>query len=303
MANLKNYKKRIKELKKERNAVILAHLYQRPEVQDIADFTGDSLDLSRRAIATSADVIVFCGVKFMAETAYILNPDKTILLPEKDAGCPLADMAEVEQLKKKKAQYPNAAAVSYVNSSAALKAESDICCTSANAVDVVNSLPQKQVLFLPDRNLGSYVAKKTNKEIILWQGYCYVHENNINTNKLKNLKQRYQNARLMVHPECNSSVRSLADYVGSTSQMLKYAKNSKAKEFIVGTEDGLIHRLQKENPYKKFYSLSTICKDMKLTDIESVITALEKMRYKVSIPKDICIKAKKALDKMLELKI
>ena len=164
-------------------------------------------------------------------------------------------------------------------------------------------MPQKQILFLPDRNLGNYVAEKTDKEIILWPGYCYVHENNINTNKLRNLKQRYQNASIMVHPECNHDVRSLADYVGSTSQMLKYAKNSKAKEFIVGTEDGLIHRLQKENPYKKFYSLNTICKDMKLTSLKSVVTALEKMRYNVSIPDNICIKAKKALDKMLEPKI
>lgn len=294
---------RIKELKKERNAIILAHLYQRPEVQDIADFTGDSLDLSRKAIATNADIIIFCGVRFMAETAYILNPNKIILLPEKDAGCPLADMAEVEQLKKKKSQYPNAAVVSYVNSSAALKAESDICCTSANAVDVVNSLPQKQVLFLPDRNLGSYVAEKTDKEIILWPGYCYVHEKNINTNKLRDLKQRYQNARIMIHPECNPEVIGLADYIGSTSQMLKYAEKSEAKEFIVGTEDGLIHRLQKENPNKKFYPFNTVCKDMKITDLKSIVTALEKMRYKISIPDNICIKAKRALDKMLELKI
>lgn len=292
--------KRIEELKKERSVVILAHVYQEKEVQEIADFTGDSLELSKKAIDIYADIIVFCGVRFMAETASILNPNKTVLLPEK-AGCSLADMATVEKLKTKKKEYPNAAIVSYVNSSASIKAESDVCCTSANAVDVVLSLPQKQILFVPDKNLGKYVASKTNKKIILWNGFCYVHTD-IKPEKIKQLKKEHRNATIMVHPECEPAVTSLADYVGSTTQMLKYAKNSNSKEYIIGTEDDFINKLKRENPNKRFYSVRTICKDMKLINLRGIVSALENMEYEVIIPENIRVKAKKALDRMLKVK-
>jgi quinolinate synthase len=291
---------KIKKLKKEKNAVILAHVYQRGEVQNIADFTGDSLELSRKAVNTKADVIVFCGVKFMAETAAILNPNKIVLLPE-NAGCPLADMATTEQLRIKKKEHPDANVVSYVNSSATIKSESDICCTSANAIDIVKSLKGK-ILFLPDKNLGYYVASKIDKDIILWNGFCYVHEKNIKLEKIKELKKLHPNAEVIVHPECNLNVINLADFVGSTSQMLEYTKNSGTKEFIVGTEEGLIYRLQKENHDKKFYSPNAICKDMKLINLESILLALKEMKYQVSVPKNIQTKAKKALDKMLKIK-
>jgi len=293
-----HYVRRIEELRKERNAVILAHVYQIGDIQDIADFVGDSLELSRKAVDTDADVIAFCGVRFMAETAAILNPDKIVLLPDMDAGCELADMAAVEALREMRKQYPNAAVVSYVNSSASIKAESDACCTSANAVEVVNSLDQNQILFVPDRNLASHVAERTGKDIIRWDGYCYIHEN-IGLSSIKELKQLHSDAKLMVHPECTKSVRHVADYIGSTAQMLIYASESERKEFIVGTEDGLIHTLQKANPDKRFYPVTTCCRGMKRINLEKVAASLEKMRFKVDVPKNIRAKAKRALDKML----
>ena len=294
----KHYVRRIEELRKERNAVILAHVYQIGDIQDIADFTGDSLELSRKAVDTDSDVIVFCGVRFMAETAAILNPDKIILLPDMDAGCELADMATVEVLIKMKKQYPDAAVVSYVNSSAAIKAESDACCTSANAVEVVNSLDQNQILFVPDRNLGSHVAERTGKDIIRWDGYCYVHEN-IGLSTIEELKQLHPDAKLMVHPECTKSVRDTADYIGSTAQMLVYATKSEHKKFIVGTEDGLIHTLQKENPDKEFYPVTTCCKGMKRIGLGKIVASLEDMKFKINVPKGIRAKAKRALERML----
>ena len=293
-----HYIRKIEELRKERNAVILAHVYQIGDIQDIADFTGDSLELSRKAVDTDSDVIVFCGVRFMAETAAILNPDKIVLLPDMDAGCELADMAAVEILIKMMKQYPDAAVVSYVNSSAAIKAESDACCTSANAVEVVNSLDQNQILFVPDRNLGSHVAERTGKDIIRWDGYCYVHEN-IGLSTIEELKQLHPDAKLMVHPECTKSVRDIADYIGSTAQMLVYAAKSEHKKFIVGTEDGIIHTLQKENPDKEFYPVTTCCRGMKRIGLEKVTASLEKMRFKINVPKDIRAKAKRALERML----
>jgi quinolinate synthase len=293
--------KRIAELKKKRNAVILAHVYQRGEVQDIADYVGDSLGLSRKAVDTDADVIVFCGVRFMAETASILNPEKTVLLPENEAGCPLADMATVEELREMKKKYPDAVVVSYINSSAAVKAASDICCTSANAVDVVNSVNAKKVLFLPDKNLGSFVASQTDKEVILWDGYCYVHEKNITVEKIEDLKKKHPDALVLVHPECNQNVVNKADFAGSTSQMQSFAGNSDATEFIIGTENGLVYRLQKDNPDKKFYPVDAVCKDMKLITLESVVVALKNMEYKVAVSEDIRYKAKNALDKMLKI--
>jgi len=292
------YVRRIEELRKERNVVILAHVYQIGIIQDIADFAGDSLELSRKAVDTDADIIVFCGVRFMAETAAILNPDKIVLLPDMDAGCELADMAAVEALRKMRQQYPEAAVVSYVNSLAAIKAESDTCCTSANAVEVVNSLDQNQILFVPDRNLGSHIAERTGKDIIRWDGYCYVHEN-IGLNTIEELKQLHPDAKLMVHPECTKSVRDAADYIGSTAQMLVYAAKSEHKKFIVGTEDGLIHTLQKANPNKEFYPVATCCRGMKRIDLEKVVASLEEMKFKISVPKDIKAKAKRALERML----
>ena len=293
-----SYLRKIGELRKERNAVILAHVYQVGDIQDIADFTGDSLELSRKAVDTNSDVIVFCGVRFMAETAAILNPDKIVLLPDMDAGCELADMAMVESLRKMRKQYPDAAVVSYVNSSADIKAESDACCTSANAVDVVNSLDQHQILFVPDRNLGSHVAERTGKDVIRWDGYCYVHEN-IELSTIEESKQLHPDAKLMVHPECTKSVRDTADYIGSTAQMLVYAAKSKHEEFIVATEDGLIHTLQKENPNKEFYPVTTCCRGMKRIGLEKVVASLEEMRFKINVPKDIRVKAKRALERML----
>ena len=292
--------KEIRKLKKEKNVVILAHVYQPGEVQDIADYTGDSLGLSKKAVSTKAEVIVFCGVKFMAETASILNPDKTVLLPDKNAGCGLADMATVERLKAKKKEYPDAAVVSYVNSSAAIKAESDICCTSANAVDVVDSLPQDQILFLPDKNLGSYVAEHTDKDVILWDGYCYVHEN-IKLKQLRKLKDIHPGAEVIVHPECTTPVRHLADFVGSTSQMSRYVTQSNQKEFIVGTEDNFVYRLLKDNSDKKFYPIGTLCIGMNQIRLEKVKLALEQGEYKVHLPEKIRIRAKNALDKMLRI--
>jgi quinolinate synthase len=293
-----NMKEEILRLKKRRNAVILAHVYQKGEIQDIADYVGDSLDLSRQAVGAEADLIIFCGVKFMAETAAILNPEKKVLLPDKNAGCDLADMATVRQLKILKKEYPSALVVSYINSSADIKAESDICCTSANAVNVVNSLKANQVLFVPDRNLGSYVDEHTNKDVVLWNGYCYVHEN-ITVQRLNVLKAEYPAAEIIVHPECPGPVRHMSDFVGSTSQMSQYVFKSKQKEFIVGTEDNFIFRLKKDNPEKKFYPLNTLCEGMNEITLEKLKSALEKTEHEVTVKEEVRIKAKIALDKML----
>lgn len=297
-------KEEIAELKKRRNAVILSHVYQRDEIQEIADFTGDSFGLSKKAINTDADVILFCGVRFMAETAHILNPEKTVIMPDNNAGCVLADMATVEDVKKMKEKYPDAEIVSYVNSTAAIKSVSDICCTSANAVNVVKSM-KNQVIFVPDKNLGRYAANKTERkigeDIILWEGYCYVHEKNIDTYKIKHLKKEYPDAEIIVHPECNTSVTDLANFIGSTTQMLSYAKNSISKKYIVGTEDGLLFQLRKQNPDKKFYPFNTICRDMKFITLDKVVRALKNMEYKVHITENIRNKAKVALDKMLDV--
>ena len=296
--------KKIKDLKKKRRALILAHVYQREEVQDIADFTGDSLALSKMAVNTDAKVIVFCGVRFMAETAAILNPDKVVIIPRKDAGCPLADMAGVEDLLTRKKEYSEVVVVSYVNSSASIKAASDICCTSSNAVEVVNSLKENKVLFVPDRNLGRFVASKTKKEVILWDGFCYVHHESIKPKDIKRIKIKHPQAEIMVHPECQPEVIDLADFVGSTGQMAEYVAKNKSREFIVGTERGMLHALQKENPNKRFYSSSplAVCQDMKLTKLENVVSALENMQFQIRISQKIAIKAKRALDAMLKLR-
>jgi quinolinate synthase len=296
-------KRKIRELLNKRKAILLAHNYQRDEIQEIADITGDSLGLSQAAAQTDAKVIVFCGVHFMAESAAILSPDKTVLLPRLEAGCPMADMITVEALKKKKEEYPEATVVCYVNSSAAVKAHSDICCTSANSVKVVNSIPNGHpILMVPDMNLGRYVASQTHKEIILWPGFCPTHHR-LKVAMVQKTKAEHPDAVFIAHPECTPEVLALADHICSTSGMYQYARKSSSKEIIVGTEIGILYRLRKENPDKCFYEPweDMICPNMKLTTLEDVVYALENMVHVITVPEDIRIRAKKALDRMLEI--
>jgi quinolinate synthase len=295
-------KSEIRSLLKERNAVLLAHNYMRDEVQEIADITGDSLALSMEAAKTDADVIVFCGVHFMAESASILAPEKTVLLPRLDAGCPMADMVSVEELRKLKATLPGVPVVTYVNSSAAVKAESDICCTSANALKVVQSMTEDELIFAPDRNLGSYVAKFTNKHFHMWEGFCPTHER-LRPEVVKELKVTYPDAPFVCHPECNPAVVELADHVCSTTGMYEYCKKSSAQRFIIGTEAGILYRLKLENPEKQFIlaSPALICPNMKLTSLEDVLESLKTMQPVVKVPEDIRVPAKRALDRMLAI--
>jgi quinolinate synthase len=301
---MNNITKKIQDLKKKRNAVILAHNYQLEEVQDIADYVGDSLGLSLEAKKTRADVIIFCGVFFMAETAAIINPDKTVMMPDAGAGCPMADMITAGQLKDEKKKFPNATVVAYVNSSAAVKAECDICCTSANAVKVVRSLKDsKEILFIPDMYLGNYVSKQVpDKKFIFWNGYCPTHVA-ILPEDITRLKAEHPEAVVMVHPECRPEVISLADVALSTGGMLAYAKSSQAKTFIVGTEIGLIHRLKKENPGKEFLPASkrAVCPNMKLTTLEKVLWSLEEFKEKITVPREIADKARVAIERMLAI--
>jgi len=288
--------------KKERNAVILAHNYQISPVQDIADIVGDSLELSRAAAKTDADIIIFCGVDFMAETSSVLSPEKKVVLPAGEASCPMAHMITAEQVRDARDLYPEAAVVCYINSTAEVKAESDICCTSSNAVNVVNSLDGKQVLFIPDRNLASYVARFTDKKIIPWDGYCYVHDR-YTPDQVSEARRLHPMAEVLVHPECRPEVIDLADYVYSTSGMGRHAKGSEAEEFIIGTETGMLYRLRKENPGKKFYPLSedAVCQNMKKTDLTKVLKALETLEIRITVPEDIAVRAKKAIEKMLQV--
>ncbi|MDD3344919.1 MAG: quinolinate synthase NadA [Candidatus Omnitrophica bacterium] len=295
--------RKIKDLKKKRNAIILAHNYQLAEVQDIADFRGDSLELSRIAAKTDADVIVFCGVYFMAETASILSPEKKVIMPDTSAGCPMANMMTAEDLKQLKRKYPDAVAVGYVNTSAAVKAELDYCCTSTNAVSVINALgDKKDIIFIPDKYLADYVSKKSGKKLISWHGFCPTHVK-ILPEDLKKEKKFHPKAKVMVHPECLSSVVSLADAVLSTSQMGKYAKENPAKEFIVGTESGMVYRLKKDNPDKEFYPASerAVCPNMKRTTQEKVLWALEELKDEVKVPDEIREKARLAIERMLSI--
>jgi len=295
-------KEKIISLKTRRNAVILAHNYQLGEIQDIADFVGDSLELSQKAAKTDADVIVFCGVLFMAETASILSPDKTVLLPDIHAGCPMADMITAEGLRKRKRELPSASVVCYINSSAEVKAESDVCCTSANAVKVIESLDAEEILFVPDQYLGHYASTKVNKKMILWPGFCPTHVR-IQPQYITNLRREYPQAKVVVHPECRPEVIALADEVLSTGGLCRYASRSEVKEIVVGTEIGIIHRLRKENPGKKFIPASeqAICPRMKLITLESVLWSLQEMTLGVKVPEEIRLKAKVAVDKMLEI--
>jgi len=291
---------KINKLKKEKNTVILVHNYQRPEIYKVADFIGDSFELSREAAKTDADIIVFCGVDFMAESAKILNPDKKVLIPVREAECPMAGMVSKKDLLNLKKQYPNAAVVSYVNTRAETKAESDVCCTSANAVDVVNSLPQKEIIFVPDENLANYVQSKTDKKIIPWKGFCYVHAK-ITADQVKEAKKLHPDAKVLVHPECKMEVIELADYVCSTSQMLYRAKQDPSKEFIIVTEQGMVERLKLEMPDKKFYMIVATCVQMKKNTLDKVLMSLKKEIYPVNLDEEIMKKARKALEKMLDV--
>lgn len=294
---------RIKELKVERNAIIVAHSYQVDDVQEIADIVGDSFALSKHCASSDAGAIVFCGVHFMAESAKILSPDKTVLLPEIDAGCPMADMVTAEDLREAKKRNPDAAVVCYINSSAEVKAESDICCTSSNAVDVIKSVEQRKIIFVPDKNLGNYAAKMVpDKEIILWNGYCITHHK-IKEDEVLKIKELHPDAMLLVHPECQPNIVELADFVGSTKQIIDYAKESNNKKFIIGTEMGVLYKLRKDNPGKVFYMMSQgmVCPNMKKTSLKSVYEALSEMKYKIELDEDVRVRAKKSLDRMLQI--
>jgi len=293
---------RIAELRRERKAVILAHNYQIGEVQDVADYTGDSLGLSQEAARSVAEVIVFCGVHFMAETAAILSPQKTVLLPDLHAGCPMADTISARELREWKARYPGRKVVSYINTTAEVKAESDICCTSSNAVKVVNSLPDEEVLFVPDKNLAAYVARQTKKKIIAWDGYCYVHNQILAADVLAK-KRTHPEAEVWVHPECRPEVIDLADKVISTGNMVKAAQETSAKEVLIGTEAGILYRLQKANPRTAFFPVRDLafCTNMKKTTLIKVWMALEEMKYRIEVPAAVSQRARGAIEKMIQI--
>jgi quinolinate synthase len=325
-AEFSSLQDQILRYKEEKRAIILSHNYQRDEVQEIADFVGDSLELSRIAATRDCDMIVFCGVHFMAESASILSPDKTVLLPEVEAGCPMADMIRADAprrvrksfpgfanppayvyppeftLRDIKKQYPGVPVVAYVNTTAEVKAESDICCTSANVVKVIESLPGDAVICIPDKNLSMWAAKNTKKKVIAWDGYCNVHER-VTVDDVKSARMEHPKAVLMAHPECRIEVLEIADHVTSTSGMLRFARASSEKEFIVGTEIGLMHRLRKENPEKTFYPLrkDMVCPNMKKTTLQSILRAFQENTFVVQVPEHIRIPAKRALDRMLEI--
>ena len=292
----------INRLKQERNAIILAHFYTRQEVRDIADFVADSLALCKAAVNSKAEVIVFAGVHFMAESASIISPEKIVLLPVPEAGCPMADMVSVKALRDAKERNPSAAVVCYVNSSASVKAESDICCTSANAVNVVNSVENREIIFIPDRNLGAFVSLHTDKKIHLWPGFCHVHDN-ISDENIKDLKKLHPDAEFLAHPECRPEVLNLANRVLSTSGIVKEVGNSASREFIIGTEKEIVQNLKIKYPDKKFYPASekTYCYNMKKITLESILNSLQNMEYEINVPEHVRIKAKKALDKMLAI--
>ena len=296
--------RKILKLKEEKDAIILAHNYQIGEVQDNADFVGDSLQLSIEASKVPNKIIVFCGVHFMAETAKMLNPDKMVLLPDSNAGCPMADMISADQLRELKSQHPGAVVICYVNSTAEVKALSDICCTSSNAIKVVESVPRdKEIIFIPDKYLGSYIQGKTGRKMIFWNGYCPTHIR-INAKQIIALKKEHLEAEVIVHPENTPEVIEVADRVESTGGMLKYMKNSDNKSFIVGTEVGIIHRLKKESPGKQFIPAmaKAICPNMKLINLEKIMWSLEEKETKIMVPEDIALKAKSAIDRMIALK-
>ena len=293
----------IQKLKKDRRAVILSHYYQRPEIQEVADFVGDSLELSRQAAQTDAEVIVFCGVHFMAESAAILSPDKIVVLPEENAGCPMADMITAIDLERWKESFPGATVVCYVNTSAEVKAQSDIACTSANAVKVVNALPpEENILFVPDQNLGNYVARQTGRKIYVWEGHCHTHVKLTRAEVLA-AKEEHPDALVLVHPECRPEVVELADQVASTSGILRFARVNAAKKFIIGTETGILYQLSRQCPGKEFYPASPkmICPNMKATTLEKLHRSLETCEPRVTVPPDVRERALKSLERMLAI--
>ena len=294
---------RIKEAKKKHNAVLIAHNYKIGEVQDVADFVGDSLELSRKAAQIESDIIVFCGVHFMAETAAILSPEKTVLLPEKDAGCPMADMITASDMREWKKRYPGRKVVCYVNTTAEVKAECDVCCTSSNAVEVIESLDGDEILFAPDKNLAAYVARQTNKKIIPWDGYCYVH-NNIQVKDIEEKRHIYPDAEVWVHPECRPEVIDIADKVLSTGKMVKEAGETKKNQIILGTEAAMTYRLKKENPDKEFFPAKDLafCFNMKKIDLNKVLKSLEGLKYEVKVPPEVSQKALGSIKKMIQIK-
>lgn len=291
----------IRKLLDDNNAVLLAHYYQPDEIQDIADILGDSLALSMEAAETEAQIIVFAGVRFMAESASILSPGKTVLLPRPDAGCPLADTITIEEMEAEKARYPEAQVVTYVNSSAEIKAHSDICCTSANAARIVNSLDTDTVLMVPDGNLARNTAQHTDKKIVPWKGACYVHDN-LSPAEIQAAKNTHPGAPVAVHPECRVEVTAMADFVGSTGGILKFARETDAQEIIIGTERGIMHQLHKENPGKTFIPASNdlLCRDMKRMTLDDILGALQEMKYIIEVPEEVRVPANLALSRMLE---
>ena len=299
----KSLPEQIAKRREKLNAVILAHNYQRPEVQDIADYTGDSLELSRKAAGTDAEVIVFCGVHFMAETAKILSPQKTVLLPDEAAGCPMADMITADQLEQEKAKYPGVQVVCYVNSSAAVKAGSDICCTSANAVQVVQAMDRERpILFVPDQYLGHYAMRKTGREMHLWPGYCPTHMK-IGVDDVNRQRARYPEAKVLVHPECRPDVIDAADEALSTGGIIRYAQSYQGSTLIVGTETGILHRLRKENPAVEYVPVTKrgVCPNMKCITLEKVLWSMEEMEPSIEIPEEVRQRALAAVERMLEL--
>jgi quinolinate synthase len=296
-------RERLMELKKERNAIILAHYYQRDEIQEVADFRGDSFLLAQKAAQTDADVIVFCGVHFMGESAKILAPNKTVIIPDERAGCPMADMVNVDGLRKLKAQHPNATVVTYINSSADIKAETDICCTSANAVRVVNSVESDEIIWVPDKNLGHYVQQNTDKKMIIWEGYCNTHDM-LTVKDVEEMKAKYPHAEFVVHPECRPEVVALGDFVGSTTAIIKHCKESTNKEFIVGTEDGTGYQLRLDSPDKTFHFATKylVCPNMKVNNLKKLVKCLETMQPQIYVPEQVAAQARLSLERMLQVK-
>lgn len=296
-------RERLEQLKKERNAIILAHYYQRDEIQEVADFRGDSFLLAQKAAETDAEVIVFCGVHFMGESAKILAPNKTVIIPDERAGCPMADMVNVEGLRKLKAEHPNAKVVTYINSSAEIKAETDICCTSSNAVKVIESLDAEEIIWVPDKNLGHYVQEKTGKNLIIWEGYCNTHDM-LTVKDVVEMKAKYPNAAFVVHPECRPEVVAMGDFVGSTTAIIDYCKNSDHTEYIVGTEDGTGYQLRKDSPDKTFHFATKylVCPNMKVNNLKKLVKCLENMQPQIYVPPQVAERAKLSLERMLQVK-
>lgn len=296
-------KEQLKVLKKERNAIILAHYYQRDEIQEVADFRGDSFLLAQKAAETDAEVIVFCGVHFMGESAKILAPNKKVIIPDERAGCPMADMVNVEGLRKLKEQHPNAKVVTYINSSAEIKAETDICCTSANAVKVIQSLDAEEIIWVPDKNLGHYVQQHTDKKMIIWEGYCNTHDM-LTIKDVVEMRAKYPDAEFVVHPECRPEVVEMGDFVGSTTAILEYCKKSDRKQFIVGTEDGTGYQLRVDSPDKTFHFATKflVCPNMKVNNLKKLVKALETMKPEIYVPPAVADRARLSLERMLQVK-